>query len=304
MPEAPIKPSAAAVATGSYRAPAWLRGGHAQTIFPYFLRRPVIRYQRERIDTQDGDFWDLDWLPQPRAAPRAPLVALFHGLEGSAESHYALALMAHLTAMGWCGVVPHFRGCAGEPNRQPRAYHSGDHEEIGAMLATLAARREAGAPLFAVGVSLGGSALLNWLGRAGATAERTLTAAAAVSAPLDLTAAGIAIGRGVNRIYTRHFLQTLKPKALAMEVRFPGLFDRRRLRATQAGLLVGIGALLAVPAGLIPAAVIISQGSELHFAMPWSAIAVVLIALPAAAAAGAWLLTRPARWSPPATWAD
>ena len=233
MPKAPIKPSAAAAATGSYRAPAWLRGGHAQTIFPYFLRRPVIHYQRERIDTQDGDFWDLDWLPQPHAAPRAPLVALFHGLEGSAESHYALALMAHLTAMGWCGVVPHFRGCAGEPNRQPRAYHSGDHEEIGAMLATLAARREAGTPLFAVGVSLGGSALLNWLGRAGATAERTLTAAAAVSAPLDLTAAGIAIGRGVNRIYTRHFLQTLKPKALAMEVRFPGLFDRRRLRAVR-----------------------------------------------------------------------
>ena len=80
--------------------------------------------------------------------------------------------------------------------------------------------------------------------------------------------------------------------------------DRRRLRATQAGLLVGIGALLAVPAGLIPAAVIISQVSELRFALPWTALAVVVLALPATAAAGAWLLTRPARWSPPATWAD
>jgi len=223
--------SNAAVAAGSYRAPTWLRGGHAQTIFPYLLRRPVIRYQRERIDTEDGDFWDLDWLPQPRAAPFAPLVALFHGLEGSAQSHYALALMAHLAEIGWRGVVPHFRGCGGEPNRQPRAYHSGDHEEIGAMLAALAGRREGGAPLFAVGVSLGGSALLNWLGRAGASASQTLTAAAAVSAPLDLTSAGIAIGQGVNRIYTRHFLRTLRPKALAMDVRFPGRFNRRRLRA-------------------------------------------------------------------------
>ncbi|MEJ7670867.1 MAG: alpha/beta fold hydrolase [Casimicrobiaceae bacterium] len=161
------------------------------------------------------------------------MVALFHGLEGSAGSHYALALMAHLALMGWRGVVPHFRGCGGEPNRQPRAYHSGDHEEIGAMLATLASRREGGAPLFAVGVSLGGSALLNWLGRAGASARQTLTAAAAVSAPLDLTAAGIAIGRGVNRIYTHHFLHTLKPKALAMDARFPGLLDRRRLRTVR-----------------------------------------------------------------------
>lgn len=197
------------------------------------MRRPVIRYQRERIDTQDGDFWDLDWLPPSRAAPHAPLVALFHGLEGGAQSHYALALMAHLADMGWRGVVPHFRGCGGEPNRRPRAYHSGDHEEIGAMLAALAARREAKDGLFAVGVSLGGSALLNWLGRAGASAQRRLAAAAAVSAPLDLTAAGIAIGRGVNRVYTRHFLRTLKPKALAMDARFPDLLDRRRLRAVR-----------------------------------------------------------------------
>ena len=224
-----IKPSAA---SGGYRAPAWLRGGHAQTIFPYFLRRPVVRYQREIVETPDGDFWDLDWLSQSYAGPHAPLVALFHGLEGGAQSHYALALMAHLQQLGWRGVVPHFRGCGGEPNRRPRAYHSGDHEEIGAMLAALASRRDA-RPLFAVGVSLGGSALLNWLGRAGVAAHRNLSAAAAVSAPLDLTAAGIAIGRGVNRIYSRHFLQTLKPKALAMEARFPGLLDRRRLRGVR-----------------------------------------------------------------------
>jgi putative ABC transport system permease protein len=79
--------------------------------------------------------------------------------------------------------------------------------------------------------------------------------------------------------------------------------SRRRMRAIQAGLLVGIGGLLAVPAGLIPATVIIQASNEMRFAIPWAALA-VLFALPAAAAAGAWLLTRPARWSPPATWAD
>ena len=159
------------IAPSPYRAPRWLAGGHAQTIWPYFLRRPHVPMRRERVDTPDGDFWLFDWLDAPASNPDAPLVVLFHGLEGSAASHYARALFARLAALGWRGVVPHFRGCADEPNRLPRAYHSGDHEEIAAMLAAVRARAPAAAVLHAVGVSLGGSALLNWLGRAGAGAR-------------------------------------------------------------------------------------------------------------------------------------
>jgi hypothetical protein len=222
-----------------YRAPAWLTGGHAQTIYPFFLGRPEIHFRRERVETPDGDFWDLDWMDTPAVAsssanpPPAPTVILFHGLEGGSGSHYARALMAEIAALGWRGVVPHFRGCGGEPNRHPRAYHSGDHEEIGAMLAAIRARvadRESGAPLYAVGVSLGGSALLNWIGRAGRDAAPLLTAAAAVSTPIDLTMAGIAIGQGLNRIYAWHFLWTLLPKSLALAERFPGLLDPDRVR--------------------------------------------------------------------------
>jgi predicted alpha/beta-fold hydrolase len=128
------------------------------------------------------------------------------------------------------GVVPHFRGCGGEANRLPRAYHSGDYEEIDALLAAIRARIAPGRPVFAVGVSLGGSALLNWLGRERERALPTLVAAAAVSAPLDLTAAGTAIGQGFNRIYARHFLSTLVPKALAMAQRFPGALDVKAIR--------------------------------------------------------------------------
>ena len=212
-----------------YRAPRWLAGGHAQTIWSYRLRRRSPPVARERIETPDGDFWDFDWLGAP-AQPGAPVVALFHGLEGGSQSHYAGALLRALARTGWGGVVPHFRGCGGEPNRLPRAYHSGDHAEVGAMLAAIRGAIAPETPLFAVGVSLGGSALLNWLGRAGSNAARTLRAAAAVSAPLDLMAAGIAIGRGVNRVYTRHFLATLKPKSLAMAARFPGLLDAARIR--------------------------------------------------------------------------
>jgi predicted alpha/beta-fold hydrolase len=213
-----------------YRSPRWLRGSHAQTIYPFMLKRPAIAYRRERVTTRDGDFWDFDWLPDPSGVtPDTPLVVLFHGLEGNSQSHYALLLMQHVATRGWRGVVPHFRGCSGEPNLLPRAYHSGDHEEVGGMLDALRERTDARTPIYAVGVSLGGSALLNWLGRAGARARERVRAAVTASVPLDLMAAGIAIGQGLNRIYTWHFLHTLKPKALAMATRFPGVLDPRRI---------------------------------------------------------------------------
>ena len=209
-----------------YQAPAWLPGGHLQTIYPALPPRPANAYRRERIDTPDGDFVDFDWLD---GLANAPLVVLFHGLEGNSNSHYAAALMAHLRTLGWRGVVPHFRGCSGEPNRRPRAYHSGDYAEVGWMLATVRARAPE-ATIYAAGVSLGGSALLNWLGREEERAIDQVSAAAAISTPLDLAAAGFAIEQGLSPIYSRLFQHTLKPKALAMAKRFPGTLDAAAIR--------------------------------------------------------------------------
>jgi len=220
-PDSPVPP---------YRAPNWLAGGHAQTIWPYFVARPDVRYRRERVITPDGDFWDFDWSDAAAGNAMAPLVVVFHGLEGVSGSHYARTLMTALALIGWRGVIPHFRGCSGEPNMKPRAYHSGDHEEVGAMLAAIRARVGHDVATYAIGVSLGGSALLNWLGRQGSLAATLITAAASVSAPLALTVAGVEIGRGLNQIYAWHFLDTLKPKGRAMARRFPGLLDETRLR--------------------------------------------------------------------------
>ena len=212
----------------SYRAPRWLAGAHAQTIGAFLLPRAAVQWRRERIEIGDGDFWLFDW--QDAGVPLdAPLVVLFHGLEGGSQSHYARALAVHVATLGWRIVVPHFRGCGGEPNRLPRAYHSADHAEIGAMLRAVRARVDPSTRVYAAGVSLGGSALVNWLGREGGQAARTIEAAAAVSTPLDLMASGIAIARGANRVYTWHFLHDLKPKALAMAQHFPGLLDARRI---------------------------------------------------------------------------
>jgi len=186
-------------------------------------------YRRQRVDTPDGDFIDLDWVGP--TAGVMPCVVLFHGLEGSSRSHYARSVMRAVAARGWRGVVVHFRGCSGEPNRMARAYHSGDSAEIGWVLARL--HRQLGVPVFAVGVSLGGNALLKWLGEQGTAARQLVTAAAAVSAPLDLAAANAALMHGFNRVYTRHFLASLIPGALDKARRFPGLFDAEKARAAR-----------------------------------------------------------------------
>jgi predicted alpha/beta-fold hydrolase len=220
---------------GPYTAPWWLPGGNAQTVYAALAApRPRVVYHRERWDTPDGDFIELDWVVAPSIVSRrpspeaAPLVVLFHGLEGSSRSHYALALMAAVRDRGWRGVVVHFRGCGGELNRLPRAYHSGDSAEVDWILRRLRPRNPR---LFAVGVSLGGNALLKWLGETGAPAAAVLDGAAAVSAPVDLMAAGNALDHGFNIVYVRQFLSTMKSKSLAKLARYPGLFDAARVRA-------------------------------------------------------------------------
>ncbi len=213
----------------AYRAPWWLPGGNLQTIWPALFSRPHLAqaaaYRRERWAAPDGDFIDVDHVD---AAPGAPALVLFHGLESSSSSRYAQAFAQVAQGLGWHFSVPHFRGCSGELNLAPRAYHSGDFEEIGWMLQRLRARHAA--PLLAVGVSLGGNALLRWAEEAGDSAAATVRAVAAVSSPLDLGAAGRALDSGFNwLVYSRMFLRTMKPRALAKWAQHPGLFDRERL---------------------------------------------------------------------------
>jgi predicted alpha/beta-fold hydrolase len=209
-----------------YLAPSWLPGGHAQTLWPLAIKPQPLPTRRERWETPDGDFIDVDRLDGP---PTAPLLVLFHGLEGSARSHYALSLAYAVRSRGWRLALPHFRGCSGELNRRPRAYHSGDSEEIDWILARLRAESPQ-APLYAAGVSLGGNALLKWAGEREDEAGRRLTAIAAVSAPLDLAGCGHHLARGFNQVYTRHFLRSLKAVSAARLQAFPGLFDEQRMR--------------------------------------------------------------------------
>ncbi len=221
-----------------YQAPWWLPDGHTQTIWSALYARPRLGaprpLQRERWTTPDGDFIDVD--QQSASQGDRPMLVMFHGLEGSSASHYAKAFAEWAAEHDIHWVMPHFRGCSGPINHAPRAYHSGDHQEIDWILRRLKAQHSAagGQHIMAVGVSLGGNALARWAAEQGDQASRTVDAIAAVCSPLDLAASGRAIGRGVNRqIYTRMFLRSMKPKALAKLAQYPGLFSRERLLAAR-----------------------------------------------------------------------
>jgi hypothetical protein len=222
-----------------YRAPWWLLtgppGAHLQTAVPFVLGRPApLAYRRERWDSTphgkpDGDFIDVDRI-DGRAG--SPLLVVFHGLEGDSYSQYSLNLMTGAKARGWHGMVPHFRGCSGEMNRLPRAYHSGDAAEI-EWIVKRAKAEDPKRRLFVAAVSLGGNATLKWLGEEGAGAARFVEAVAAVSAPVDLMAAGEALGRGFCRFYAWRFLRTMKPRAQAKLRAHPGIFDEAAMLAAR-----------------------------------------------------------------------
>ncbi len=174
-----------------------------QTLWPALLRRaaaPVAR--RERVTLPDGDFIDADWVGET-----GPIVIVLHGLGGSSDSHYVRGLLRAIAARGWRGVVMHFRGCSGEPNRLPRGYHAGDTGDLESFVRVLRLR-EPHTLLAAVGYSLGGNVLLKWLGEQGAAAP--VRAAVAVSVPFDLAAATARLMQGFSRVYERRLLRCLQ----------------------------------------------------------------------------------------------
>ncbi len=197
---------AAPTTRSDFRAPWWLRSGHLQTLYaPLFRRAPALELTRERIELEDGDFVDLDWTPRSEG----PLVLVLHGLEGSSDSPYARGILRAIHARRWRGVLMHFRGCSGEPNRLPRSYHSGDTGDLTEVVETLRARGDIPV-MAAVGYSLGGNVLLKWLGERGAGAP--IAAAAAVSVPYTLSRAADRLTSGLSRIYQRRLIGELRRK--------------------------------------------------------------------------------------------
>lgn len=222
---------------------SWPLLPHIETIWAAKVAKPhtqelPINYERQRWTTPDNDFIDVDFLknvPLSNANQR-PLWAMFHGLEGSSQSHYARAFARYAQEKNINFCVPHFRGCSGELNLAPRAYHSGDFEEIDWILRRIKEEQlERGhtGEVYAIGVSLGGNALMRWAGEMGTHAHQVISGAVSICSPLDMTSSGIHIGKGLNRhIYTPMFLRSMKPRALLKLAQYPSLFDQQKMLAS------------------------------------------------------------------------
>jgi predicted alpha/beta-fold hydrolase len=216
----------------------WLPGAHAQTIGGHLLRPRRFTYARERLNTPDGDFLDVDFSEPLLGGPEAglPVVVLLHGLEGCSQSGYMVQAARQCRQAGFRAVALNFRGRSGTPNRAPRAYHAGETDDLAFLIDTLQSRIP-GAPLAAVGFSLGGNVLLKYLGESGRQSERNgpppsgagtrtpLKAAVAISVPLDLAASTERMERGMGRLYTRFFLRSLRTGVRAKRANGPLTYD-------------------------------------------------------------------------------
>lgn len=214
----------------------------------------------ERWDTADGDFIDLVRLS---AAAGRPRLVVLHGLEGTAQSHYARGLFAEAARRGWAADLLLFRGCGDELNRAPRFYHSGDTGDIDAVASRLFASHT-DTPFFFAGVSLGGNVLLKWLGEREDRVHPSVIATAAMSVPFDLSRASRHIDRGFSRVYQRHFLHSLRRKALAKLERYPNLASRERIQSART-LYEFDDAVTAPVHGFIDAADYYARSSSISF---------------------------------------
>ena len=212
-------------------APAWFApGAHLQTLWGKLVRRPpTVVTRTERWPTPDGDELELQRLDGVAGAPR---LLLLHGLEGTIRSHYLQGMLAQARRRGWAADVLIFRGCNGEVPRARRMYHSGETTDVDLVIRRLIAEHPH-QPLLLAGFSLGGNVLLKWLGEQGDDVPAAVVAAAAVSVPFDLEKGSRRIERGFSRVYSRHFLRTLRVKAMAKLARDPGVFDAARLAAAK-----------------------------------------------------------------------
>lgn len=208
--------------THNYRAPWWASNAHVQTIFPALMSVPSPRYQRERWETPDNDFIDIDWVNREVLSQHNQrLIILFHGLEGSSNSTYAKAIMNECLQQNHAGAVIHWRSCSGEMNRQAIFYHSGFSSEIHWVLQRLS-QIYPKAIRHVIGVSLGGNALLKWLGEQQQNSLNIIHSAAAVCSPHCLKSGAIALSNGFNqRVYMQNFLRTLKHKGLLKSMQHP-----------------------------------------------------------------------------------
>ncbi len=216
--------------TARFKPAWWARGPHAQTIWGSLPRiTPPFGLKRERWETPDGDFIDLDRLSGP---PGSPILVVLHGLEGSSRSGQVLGLLRAATLKGWSGLGVNFRSCSGQINRLRRSYHGGETSDLSWIIQRLLVEQPE-RKIFLAGVSLGGNVLLKYLGEEGEALPEPILAAVAISAPFDLAQSAQVLEVGFGRFYMKRLVQSMRRKTLKKMKIYPDLADVRKVRSAR-----------------------------------------------------------------------
>ncbi|QJW90953.1 alpha/beta hydrolase [Spirosoma taeanense] len=220
------------IAPSSYQPPARLWNGHLQTIIPSLFRKVAVPYVRERIDTPDDDFLDLDWayghqMPDSESGSKT-LAILTHGLEGSSTSPYLVGMAKHLVQNGLDCLAWHYRSCSGELNRQQRFYHIGETGDLHFVINY--ALSKGYQHLYLLGFSAGGSVTLKYLGEQGEHTNPAIRKAVVFSVPLDLMGSARRLEQWDSLVYNYRFNRTLKRKVLQKAEVMPGVFPTAQVR--------------------------------------------------------------------------
>lgn len=214
------------ILSSSYSNPPLLYlNGHFETILPSIWRKVEgVTYEREKIDTPDSDFLNLDW----SKVGGKQLLIVSHGLEGDSQRHYARGLVKLFNQKGIDVLVWNNRSCGGELNSQPILYHHGSTYDLDTVIQHVLGTTDY-QELFLAGISMGGAQTLNYLGQQGSGLSPLIQRAAVYSTPVHLPSSAATLRRWSNGFYSRKFLGKLKKKMEAKGKQFPGLLDVERL---------------------------------------------------------------------------
>ncbi len=210
-------------------SPKWLYTSHLQTIVPNLYRKVEgVGYTRERVETWDDDFLDLDW----SKTGSNKLVIISHGFEGSSDRVYAKGLTKILNSNNFDVCVWNFRGCSGEDNRQFFCYHSGKTDDLDYVVEHIIKKREYD-EYYLIGVSMGGNMTMKYLGEEKWNSTKQIISAVAVSVPIHYETSFAHLCKGWNQIYERRFTKQVKEKVQKKQMRYPDAMNYKYIMAAK-----------------------------------------------------------------------
>jgi len=204
----------------TYKAPFIYRNGHIATILPSLFRKIKVAYTRERINTPDGDFLDIDSLKNNNKA----VVIISHGLEGNSHRHYVTGTANLFAQHNWDVVAWNCRSCSGEMNLKPRLYSHVDAPDLSCVIDYVLASGKY-EDIGLVGFSMGGAITLNYLTKMINRHPLQLKSAVVISAPVDVGGSANELEKGKNRFYRQRFLKKMGHRMKEKALQFPGMFN-------------------------------------------------------------------------------